>query len=70
MSLIMKSVLITAGLGLLFVIVEWNMMRKKKEGVDWKAVRLSAWRRPIPMPSTRQKKAVSDTQLANTTADW
>ena len=33
MSLIMKSVLITAGLGLLFVIVEWNMMRKKKEGV-------------------------------------
>jgi len=33
MSLIMKSVLITAVLGLLFVIVEWNMMRKKKEGV-------------------------------------
>lgn len=33
MSLIMKSVLITAGLGLLFVIVEWNMMRKKKGGV-------------------------------------
>lgn len=33
MTLIMKSVLITAGLGLLFVIVEWNMMRKKKEGV-------------------------------------
>jgi hypothetical protein len=33
MSLIMKSVLITAGLGLLFTIVEWNMMRKKKEGV-------------------------------------
>jgi len=33
MSLIMKSVLITAGLGLLFVIVEWNMMRKKKDGV-------------------------------------
>jgi len=29
----MKSVLITAGLGLLFIIVEWNMMRKKKEGV-------------------------------------
>ena len=33
MTLIMKSVLITAGLGLLLVIVEWNMMRKKKEGV-------------------------------------
>jgi hypothetical protein len=33
MTLIMKSVLITAGLGLLFVIVEWNMVRKKKEGV-------------------------------------
>jgi heme/copper-type cytochrome/quinol oxidase subunit 3 len=29
----MKSVLITAGLGLLFIVVEWNMMRKKKEGV-------------------------------------
>jgi hypothetical protein len=42
MSLIMKSVLITAGLGLLFVIVEWNMMRKKKEGVtpsDWRNLR-------------------------------
>lgn len=33
MSLLMKSVLITAGLGLLFIIFEWNMMRKKKEGV-------------------------------------
>lgn len=33
MSLIMKSILITAGLGLLLLIVEWNMMRKKKEGV-------------------------------------
>jgi hypothetical protein len=33
MTLVMKSVLITAGLGVLFVIVEWNMMRKKKEGV-------------------------------------
>jgi len=33
MTLIMKSVLITAGLGLLFIFVEWNMMRKKKEGV-------------------------------------
>jgi hypothetical protein len=33
MTLVMKSVLITAGLGLLFVIVEWNMMRKKKEGI-------------------------------------
>jgi multisubunit Na+/H+ antiporter MnhB subunit len=29
----MKSVLITAALGLLLVIYEWNMMRKKKEGV-------------------------------------
>ncbi len=33
MTLVMKSVLITAGLGLLFIVVEWNMMRKKKEGV-------------------------------------
>ena len=33
MTLVMKSVLITAGLGLLFIIVEWNMMRKKKEGI-------------------------------------
>jgi multisubunit Na+/H+ antiporter MnhB subunit len=29
----MKSVLITAGLGLLLIIYEWSMMRKKKEGV-------------------------------------
>ncbi|MFH1602918.1 MAG: hypothetical protein ABIH03_03315 [Pseudomonadota bacterium] len=28
----MKSVLITAGLGLLLMFVEWNMARKKKEG--------------------------------------
>jgi len=33
MSLVMKSVLITAGLGLLMIIYEWNMMRKKKGGV-------------------------------------
>lgn len=33
MSLVMKSVLITAGLGILFIIVEWNMKRKKKEGL-------------------------------------
>lgn len=33
MTLIMKSVLITAGLGLLLMIVEWNMMRKKKGGI-------------------------------------
>ena len=33
MTLVMKSVLITAGLGILFIIVEWNIMRKKKEGV-------------------------------------
>jgi hypothetical protein len=29
----MKSVLITAGLGLLLIIVEWNVMRKKKGGI-------------------------------------
>jgi hypothetical protein len=29
----MKSALITAGLGLLFIFIEWNMMRRKKEGV-------------------------------------
>ncbi len=34
MTLLMKSVLITAGLGLLLVIYEWNMMRKKKGGVS------------------------------------
>ena len=34
MTLIMKSVLITAGLGVLFVIVEWNMLRKQKGGVS------------------------------------
>jgi hypothetical protein len=33
MTLVMKSVLVTAVLGLLFIIVEWRMMRKKKEGV-------------------------------------
>ena len=33
MTLITKSVLITAGLGLLLMIVELNMMRKKKEGI-------------------------------------
>ena len=33
MTLVMKSVLITAGIGILFIIVEWKMMRKKKEGV-------------------------------------
>ena len=33
MTLVMKSALITAGLGLLFIIVEWNLMRKKKEGI-------------------------------------
>ena len=33
MTLIMKSVLITAALGLLLMIVEWNMLRKKKEGI-------------------------------------
>ena len=42
MTLVMKSVLITAGLGLLLVFYEWNMMRKKKEGVtpvDWRNLR-------------------------------
>ncbi|MBE0616215.1 MAG: hypothetical protein IH604_21310 [Burkholderiales bacterium] len=34
MSLLMKSVLITAGLGLLFIIYEWSLMRKKKGGVS------------------------------------
>jgi hypothetical protein len=33
MTLVMKSALITAGLGLLLIIVEWIVMRKKKEGV-------------------------------------
>ena len=33
MTLIMKSVLITAGLGLALILYEWSMMRKKKEGV-------------------------------------
>jgi hypothetical protein len=42
MTLIMKSVLITAALGLLFVLVEWNMKRKQKGGVtpsDWRNLR-------------------------------
>ena len=42
MTLVMKSVLITAALGLLLVIYEWNLMRKKKEGVtpvDWRNLR-------------------------------
>lgn len=32
--MVTKSVLITAGLGLLFIIFEWNLMRKKKDGVS------------------------------------
>jgi len=42
MTLVIKSVLITAGLGVLLIIVEWNMMRKKKGGVtpvDWRNLR-------------------------------
>lgn len=42
MTLIMKSVLITAGLGLALIFYEWRMMRKKKEGitpVDWRTLR-------------------------------
>ena len=33
MTLIMKSVLITAGLGLLLIVYEFNLMRKKKGGI-------------------------------------
>ncbi len=42
MTLMMKSVLITAGLGLLLVLFEWNMKRKQKDGVtpsDWRSLR-------------------------------
>jgi len=42
MTLVMKSVLITAGLGLLLVLVEWNMKRKQKGGLvasDWRSLR-------------------------------
>ena len=42
MSLVVKSVIVTAILGLLLILFEWNMMRKKKEGVtpvDWKNLR-------------------------------
>jgi len=42
MTLVMKSVLVTAGLGLLLVIVEWNMKRKQKGGLapaDWRNLR-------------------------------
>ncbi len=34
MTLVTKSVLVTAVLGLLLIIYEWNMMRKKKGGVS------------------------------------
>ena len=33
MTLVTKSVLITAVLGVMLIFFEWNMMRKKKEGV-------------------------------------
>lgn len=33
MTLVTKSVLVTAVLGMLLIFVEWNMMRKKKEGI-------------------------------------
>jgi hypothetical protein len=33
MTLVTKSVLVTAVLGLLLVFFEWNMMRKKKGGI-------------------------------------
>jgi hypothetical protein len=42
MTLIMKSVLITAALGVILVFVEWNMKRKQKGGVtpaDWRNLR-------------------------------
>ena len=42
MTLVMKSVLITAGLGLLLIFVEWNMKRKQKGGLvasDWRSLR-------------------------------
>lgn len=42
MTLIMKSVLITAGLGVLLILYEWNLMRKKKGGVtppEWRNLR-------------------------------
>lgn len=42
MTLVMKSVLIAAGLGLILVIVEWNLKRKQKDGLspsDWRSLR-------------------------------
>ena len=42
MTLIMKSVVITAVLGLLLVLFEWNMKRKQKGGLvasDWRSLR-------------------------------
>ena len=42
MTLVMKAALITAGLGLLLVLVEWNMKRKQKGGLtanDWRSLR-------------------------------
>ena len=42
MTLVMKSVLITAVLGLLLVLFEWNMKRKQKGGLaasDWRSLR-------------------------------
>ena len=33
MTLVMKSVVVTAGLGLLLIVYEWNIMRKKKGGI-------------------------------------
>jgi predicted membrane channel-forming protein YqfA (hemolysin III family) len=42
MTLMMKSVLITAALGLLLIFYEWNMKRKQKEGIsasDWRSLR-------------------------------
>jgi len=42
MTLVMKSVLITAGLGLLLIFIEWNMKRRQKGGLvasDWRSLR-------------------------------
>jgi hypothetical protein len=35
MSPELKYALITFGIGCLIVIIEWNMAKKKKEGVTW-----------------------------------
>ena len=42
LTLVMKSVLITAGLGVALILYEWNLMRKKKGGItapEWRNLR-------------------------------